>query len=418
MEHALAPAPEPGPPPLDAVRRALAGPVAGPPLRSLARPGMQVTIAVTDATRPSPDHLLVPALLDELAAAGVAERDVTVLFALGMHRPTTPEERAAKLGPAGARVRTEDADGARDADYLDLGMVGASDGDAGMPLPQPVPIRIHHRVARADLVLATGVVEPHQYAGYSGGRKTVAVGCAGAATISVLHGLAFLEHPGTRLGSLVGNPVHAALEAIARRVGPAFVLNVALDGEGGLLEAAAGPPGAVLERLAARLAPRTWVPVGREPFDAVIAGVGAPKDANLYQASRALTYLVFSPEPAVREGGWVVLPAPCPEGAGRGPGEAEFLAAMRAGQDPDAVVAGLRRRGFGAGGQRAFMVARALQRVRALVVASETPEIARDCGMATADSAEEAVGFLEPKLGPRARVLVVPHALAVLPVAR
>ncbi len=409
----------PVPPPAgelgESAAAALARPVSGPRLRELARPGMAVTVAITDATRPCPDHVLIPLLLRELEAAGVARDRVTVLVALGMHRHSTPGERRTKLGALHDRVRVEDAQGAVAGDYVDLGTLAARGSEAGMTLPAEVPVRIHRRIAEADLVVATGLVEPHQYAGFSGARKTVALGCAGAATIGVLHGIPFLEHPGTRLGRLEDNPVHLALEAIARRARLGFVLNVALDAERRLVAAAAGEPAAVLRELTGRLAPLTWAPVGPEPFDAVLAGVGAPKDANLYQASRALTYLAFAPAPVVRDGGWVILPARCEEGAGRGPGEEEFLARMRAGRSPGEVLDRLRREGFGAGGQRAFMVARALSRYRALVVGSEAPEVIADCGMETAPDAEDAVARLRQALGERARVLVVPHALATLP---
>lgn len=399
-----------------AAREALAHPAAGPRLRDLARPGMTVTVAITDATRPSPDHLFLPLLLEELAAGGIREEDVTVLVALGMHRRTTPGERESKLGPAGRRLRVEEAQGAESAEYRDLGTLFPDAAELAVALPVPVPVHLHRRIVESDLVITTGIVEPHQYAGFSGGRKTVAIGCAGAETIRVLHGIAFLEHAGTRLGRLEDNAVHAALEAISRRAGLRFVLNVALDGDGSLVAAAAGEPGAVLATLTERLAPVTWIPVGPEPFDLVLAGVGAPKDANLYQASRALTYLAFSPAPVLRDGGWIVIPARCSEGAGQGPGEEEFLARMRAGASPEDVLRLLRRQGFGAGGQRAFMVARALARYRALVVGAEAPAVVTDCHMEAAPNPRAAVERMLAAVGENARVLIVPHALAVLPV--
>ncbi len=398
----------------DMARDALRAPVSGPRLRDLARPGASVTLAVTDVTRPCPDHLLVPLLIEELRAGGVRDEDITLLVALGMHRHTTREDREGKLGALAEALRIEDAQGGQAEDYRDLGTL-ALQGMAP-PLPTPVPLRLHRRVTDCDLLVSTGVVEPHQYAGFSGGRKTVAIGCAGEETIRALHSIPFLEHPGTRLGSLEGNPLHAALEVIARQARLRFALNIALDGDRRGVAAAAGAPTAVLEDLTTRLAPFLWVPVGTEPFDAVLAGVGAPKDANLYQASRAFTYLAFGPRPVLREGGWVLLAARCEEGAGRGPGEEEFLACMRAGVSPGEVVARLRRWGFGAGGQRAFMVARALERYQCLTVACAAPAEASACHLQVAASPESAVARLRSELGERARVLVVPHAMTTIPI--
>jgi nickel-dependent lactate racemase len=242
----------------------------------------------------------------------------------------------------------------------------------------------------------------------------VAIGCAADETIRALHGIPFLEHAGTRLGRLEGNPLHAALDAIARRARLRFALNVALDGEGRVVGAAAGTPTQVLQDLTKRLTPFMWATVGREPFDAVIVGVGAPKDASLYQASRALTYLAFAPKPALRDGGWVVLVALCEEGAGRGPGEEEFLARMRDGASPDEVVRRLRASGFGAGGQRAFMVARALERYRCLLLSAAIPSVAAASHMESAGTAIAAMEHLRGVLGARARVLVIPHGLATI----
>lgn len=396
-------------PVIETLRDALHRPVSGPPLRELARPGMRVTIAVPDATRPCPDGLLLPLVLEELRAAGIRTRDVTLLVALGMHRQATPAELGEKIAGTGVRLRTVESQGAQTGAFVNLGTL--------LPFDRPeipVPVEIHRRAVECDLLLATGVVEPHQFAGYSGGRKTVAVGCASAACIGALHGIPFLEDPGTRLGALRGNRLHLTLEMIGRMAGLAFVVNVALDAGGRLVGAAAGPPREVLEDLVGRLEPLVWAPVPT-PVDAILAGVGGPKGANLYQASRALTYLGLAPEPVVRDGGWIVLAAPCPEGVGAGPGEAAFLRDMESEDDPAGVVRGLRERGVGAGGQRAFLVSRALSRFRGMIVGARDPKMAEACHFAAAPNGPAAVRRLLEELGPDARVLVVPHPLLRIP---
>ena len=196
----------------DAVKEALANPVGTPPLRELAKPGNRACIVFTDITRASPDHLLVPALLKELEKAGVKDEDITLLCGIGMHRSSTQEEKVTKLGAdIVARYRVIDNEPQNPSALVDLGVT-----------PGGVPVLLHRAAVETDLLIATGIVEPHQYAGYSGGRKTVAVGAAGEALIAHTHGPAFVDHPGTRLGQIEGNPFHEAMTEAARRAKIAF----------------------------------------------------------------------------------------------------------------------------------------------------------------------------------------------------
>jgi nickel-dependent lactate racemase len=393
---------------VDAVaREALAHPVAGPRLRELARPGMKVTVVIPDATRPSPDATLLPLLLEELAAGGVAPGDVTVLLALGMHRVPTPDELTTKLGTLRDRLRVESSQGADRSAFVESAAIQLE----GLP---PVPITLHRRAVECDLLVSTGWVEPHQYAGFSGGGKTVAVGCGGEATLEVLHGLSFLDHPGTGLARLAGNPFQEVIRQAAARSRLAFVLNTAAPG--GNFRAAAGPPQDVLLHLAADGGGEWQVDVGPEPFDVVFTGLDPTKARNLYQASRALTYLAFAPRPVVRRGGWIVMVAACEEGFGTGPGEAAFREALRGGTTPDAVLSLLRGTGVAAGGQRAYMVARALAERRGLVAGVDEPARLEGSLFTVVPDARSTLEFLERTLGDRARVLVVPDALNMLPV--
>jgi len=157
-----------------AVAAALAHPIATPSLREMVRPGQKICIVFTDVTRSCPDELLVPPLISELNAGGVRDSDITLLCGVGMHRPSTYEEKVAKLGAdIVSRFRVIDNDPQNPAALVDLGTTACG-----------VPVSVHRSVMEADLVLATGIVEPHQYGGYSGGRKTLAVGAAGEALIA------------------------------------------------------------------------------------------------------------------------------------------------------------------------------------------------------------------------------------------
>jgi nickel-dependent lactate racemase len=388
-----------------AIADALAHPVGSPRLRELACPGQRACIVFTDMTRASPDHLLVPALLRELEAAGVRDEDVTLLCATGMHRPSTPAEKAAKLGAeVVARYRVIDNEPQNPAALVDLGVT-----------PGGVPVLVHRAVVEADLLIATGLVEPHQYAGYSGARKTVAVGAAGEALIAHTHGPAFLDHPGTRLGRIEGNPFHEAVSEAARRAGLRFILNVVLDDEQRILKVAAGDPEAAFQELVAFARTVYEVPIPHQ-YDVAIGGVGYPKDSNLYQTTRAPSYLFFAPTPVVRPGGFIITPARCEEGVGAGVGEQRFLAALRDAPDVQFILDDARWHGYPPGQQRAFVLAKVLEQARVVIVGSECPDVVAACKMTPAATIDEALALAARELGPRLDVLIVPHALLTLPV--
>jgi nickel-dependent lactate racemase len=363
-------------------------------------------IAVTDLTRACPDAALVPPLLDELNAGGISDDHITVIVAVGLHRATTDDEKREKLGAVVDRVRVVDSDGRDPAKWADLGSIP----------PYGVPGFTQRIVKDAHLVIATGIVEPHQYAGWSGGRKTVAIGCCGEPVITATHGMRFLEDPGVRLAKIDGNPFHETVNEIARRAGLAFCLNVVTDDRERVVAIEAGEPDAVLRALVA-VGERLYTRPITKQYDIVIAGVGKPKDVNLYQASRAATYLRFAPTPVVREGGAIIIPAQLDEGAGDGAGEQRFLAALESADSPAAVVDAARRH-FAGGEQRAVMLALTLQHCLVIVAASEAPEVVRLAKLRAAVDVEEALDIAYEHIGrpEHASVLLVPRALHTLPV--
>ncbi len=389
----------------EAIQETLNHPIGSAPLRELAKPGDRVCIVFTDITRSSPDHLLVPALLGELEKAGVQDEHITLLCGIGMHRPSTPEEKVVKLGAEIAtRYRVIDSEPQNPSALVDLGITAGG-----------VPVLLHRAAVEANLLIATGIVEPHQYAGYSGGRKTVAVGAAGEALIAHTHGPAFVDHPGTRLGQIDGNPFHEAVTEAARRAGLHFILNVVLDDDKRILRVTAGDPELAFQHLVTFAKSVYEVPISHQ-YDIAIGGVGFPKDANLYQASRAPSYLFFAPTPVVRPGGFFIIPARCEEGAGAGVGEQRFLAALRDAPDVQFILDDARRNGYPPGQQRAFVMAKVLEKSNVVIVGSECPDLVAACKMIPAATMEEALALADSRLGPACDVLIVPHALLTLPV--
>jgi nickel-dependent lactate racemase len=386
---------------------ALANPVNSPPLRDLARPGDKVCIVFTDITRASPDALLIPPVLAELSAAGVEDQDITLLCGIGLHRPSTYEEKVAKLGrDVVERYRVIDNDPLNPDALVDLGTTDSN-----------IPLSVNKTAYEADLLVATGVVEPHQYAGYSGGRKTLAVGAAGEAMIAYTHGPLMLDDPGTRLGRIEGNHFHEAITEAARRAGLRFIVNVVQDDEKRVVFVRAGEPEAAFLELVSFARKLYEVPVPQQ-YDVAIGGAGFPKDANLYQASRAASYLFFAPTPVVKPGGFLIVPAPCGEGAGDGVGEQRFLKAMQDSPDVEFILNDARQHGYPPGQQRAFVLAKVLEQNDVIMVGAEDPDLIRSAKLLTAPTMEDAFSMVRARMGDSLDVIVVPHALLTLPVVQ
>ncbi|MGD9041857.1 MAG: nickel-dependent lactate racemase, partial [Desulfobacteraceae bacterium] len=331
---------------------------------------------------------------------------VTLLCATGLHRPSTKEEKGLKLGPGVLdRYRVLDNEPQNPAALSDL---GTTEGG--------IPLSVNRFVYEADLVIATGIVEPHQYAGYSGGRKTVAIGAAGEPMIAYTHGPQMVDHPGTRLGKIKGNPFHEAVTEAARRAGLRFIVNVVQDEQERPIAIFAGEPEATFARLVkvARGLYEVSIP---HQYDVAVAGVGFPKDANIYQASRAASYLYFAPTSVVKDGGVLIVPAPTPEGAGEGVGEQRFFEEMRGAADVSSLIEELRRTGYPPGAQRAFVMAKVMEKNHVIFVGSKTPDLVRQMHMIPAEHMDQAFHIATEKMGrDDLDVLVVPHALMTLPI--
>ncbi len=362
----------------------------GPRLSSLADPDDEVTVVVTDVTRDTPDDVLLAALLDRLP---VPRSNVTVVLGLGLHRPMTDAEVREGLG--------ENADLAVNHDPDDVVRVGTVEGAGG---GDPVPIDVHPAVVEADLVVSTGMVEPHQYAGFSGGAKTVVIGSGSESLIRYTHGPELLSLPGVRLGRIDDNPFRETLDRAGDLAGPDFCVNVTAAPEG-IIGVSAGRPRDVVRDLTAIGLDALSAAVDGT-FDAAITCVPAPKDANLYQASRAATYCCLGPHNPVEAGGPVVVPARIPEGAGEGTGERRFHERLRGASSADALYEEMRD-GYEPGAQRAFVLARALRRNPVHVTNTDHPDLVDDCLMTAHENVTDA-------LAPGSRVLVVPDALHTL----
>jgi nickel-dependent lactate racemase len=226
-----------------------------------------------------------------------------------------------------------------------------------------------------------------------------------------------LDLPGTRLARLAGNPFQEAVREVARAARLAFVANIVMDDDDNVVAIGYGAPEAVQDHLAELAAGMYTVSIPGQ-VDIAVAGVGYPKDVNLYQASRAASYLQFGPVPVVRNGGVIIIPAACSEGAGEGAGEQRFLEAMQEPGGIEAIIANARTNGIRPGEQRAYIMANVLLDVTVIVAGVECPEETRAVGFVPARDLDEALAIAVAYVGMPATALIVPHALLTLPIVQ
>ena len=377
----------------EVVRQALARPVGTPPLRALVRPGQHVAIVVSDMTRPCPTDRLLPPVLEELAAAGVPDSDVTVVVALGLHRAQTQAELAALVGPeAYGRVRVVNHD---PQDVVRLGTTARG-----------TPVELFRPLVEADVRICLGNLEFHYFAGFSGGAKAVLPGCASPSSIAANHGL--MARPGAETGRLVGNPVREDLEEGAAMLGIDFILNAIVDDRHRILAAFAGHVQQAHRQGCAQVAERGAVPIARCADIVLVSAGGYPLDVNMYQAQKALDNAVH----AVREGGVIVWVAECREGLG----SATFASWLQEADSADEILARIERE-FVLGGHKAAAIAAVLKKARVHLVSALPAEALGCVGLVPFDDLAQAVAAAHEVVGPEARIWVLPYGDSVLPQA-
>jgi lactate racemase len=382
------------------LRRALREPVAGPPLRELVRPGQTVAIAMCDGTRPQPRHLMVPAVLEELDGV-VALDDVVVLVATGTHRGNTDAEIRAMLGDQLAgRVRVVNHDARDDSSLVFLGTHGNG-----------VPVLLNREWVDADVRITTGFVEPHFFAGFSGGPKLVAPGLAGLETVLTLHDAKRIGDPQATWGVCEGNPVHDDIRAVVDAVGRVdFAFDVVLNREQRVVEAFGGTlaPMHVAARESARRLAMRPVP---GLFDVVVTtNAGYPLDQNLYQAVKGMT----AGATVVRPGGTIVCAAECRDGF---PDHGSYREVLSSEPSPEALLATIAARERTVPDQWQVQVQARVQ-AKARVVMHTSHLSAQDLASAhlghtddVAETVREALGVA----GPEARVCVLPEGPQTIP---
>jgi nickel-dependent lactate racemase len=282
------------------LRMALSAPIGAPQLSELARGRRGALIVVDDVSRPTPVHRFAPLVLQELKDAGLTEEKIEFMVALGTHRAMTPAEMADKLGSDIVDrfpVHNHDWQDEKQLEFLGTTEQGA-------------PVWINKRVRRADLVIGLGAIMPIEICGFTGGGKILVPGLSGPQTVDSMHWTR-IDVPAQQILGRAENPIRASIDALARRAGLDFIVNVILDQGDRIVGAVAGDMVAA-HRAGCRIAERAFGVTVPSKYDIVIAD-SHPFDIEFWQANKALD----TAGQVVSEGGVVILVSPCREGLSR-----------------------------------------------------------------------------------------------------
>ena len=381
------------------VKEALANPIGTPRLRELAKGKKKVTLVTSDHTRAVPSKLTLSILLAEIRE-GNPDADITILIATGLHRATTEAEQRRMFGDAivdNEKIAVNDAFKDEDFAYVKT-------------LPSGAELWVNKIALECDLLITEGFIEPHFFAGFSGGRKSILPGICNAATVNENHSYKAISSPYSTTGVLEHNPIHEDMVCAARAVNTQFILNVALNGEKKVIAAFAGD----LEEAHA-----TGVKFVRElaqcpsiSGDIVITSNGGyPLDQNLYQSPKA----VATAEACCKEGGVIIMCASCYDGMGGT--HFEKLIVKGTVDEIDEFLSKIPPKETIAEQWCAQIYSRILKKYRIILVTTYLDhEMVRKANMIPASSPDEALAMAYEMMGKDARVVVIPDGVAVLAV--
>ena len=370
------------------ILKALKNPISMGRLSEIVQPGDKVSILVSDTTRTVPTAVLLPPLLKKLLANNIEKENISIIFGLGIHRHQTEEEKINILG--------------RDI-YYEIQCID-HDGDQCVHIgttSRGTPVEVFRPVVESDIVICTGNIEHHYFAGYTGGLKAVLPGVSSRRSIEANHAMMIEE------GTTPGNPdcpVRADLEEAGNMLGVDFILNVILNSDKEIVGAMAGHP--VKAHRAGTAMVDAMYKHTVEPADIVVVSQGGwPKDIDLFQSHKALEHV----KAAVKPGGAIILVARCSEGLGNTIFE-EWINAV---EGPEEAIERLNN-GFFQGGHKAALVGKLALKFKLYLVSELPPEVAIKAYFNPVSSVQEAFDMASADNGPNARVLVVPYGGSTL----
>ncbi len=371
------------------IKQALAHPIGTPQIRDIIKnkQARSAVIVVNDLTRPTPYHDMLPPLLAEIEEAGIDRSNIELIVALGIHRPHTAEDNLDTFGEeicSNYKIINHDCDN----DLVSLGY-----------LQNGMELIINRQVAEADLLITTGLVGLHYFAGYSGGRKSILPGVAARPLIEANHRM--MSDPRACLGNYRDNPVNDIMLQAARMAGVDFILNVVTAGRDRIVFASAGE----LEQawMAGVLhCEELDVFSIDQKADIVIAGCGGyPKDINMYQSQKALDAASL----AVKDGGTILLIAECSEGLG----EETFAEWIEDAACPEDIERRFHDK-FELGGHKAYAICRTLKHCQVMLYSMLPDEVVLNMFLQPVEKIQNTIDTLLAHYGSKASVWLMPEA--------
>ena len=380
--------------PEQAILAALEHPIGCGPLSGLCGPGKSACVVVSDITRPVPNSVILPVLLGYLESNGVRRPDITLLIATGMHRPVEDEELVELLGKeiAGSyKIESHNPD--RESALEHLGFT-----------TQGIEVKVNKTYVQSDIKILTGLIEPHFMAGYSGGRKSICPGISSLESLRFSHGIDCLEHDSARNCVLPGNPFHdEALEA-AKAAGCDFIVNVVLDEGRAITGVFAGDMEAA-HHAGCDFVDRHFKAQVSAPAEVVLtSNAGYPLDINFYQTVKGLVGAL----PAVVEGGTIIIASRCPEVLGS-EGFFSLLEELKAAKNFQEFL-DAHRENFVPEQWQVQKLIHVLKKARFMIFSEGLSKEQAELGFGEKiDSIEQGLELAFQRLGPDAKVIVIPE---------
>jgi lactate racemase len=385
------------------LREAIRNPIGSAPLAKLVNPGEKVVVVHTDITRATPNDRILPVLLDEVENAGVTRENISLINGLGTHRKQTEAELRLMLGDhLVERYRCLQHDCNDETNLVSLGETSRGH-----------PVRINRIYLEADVRILTGFIEPHFFAGFSGGPKAVIPSLAGAESVFTNHGIEMIAHPKATWGVIEGNPIWEEMREVALRTNPAFLLNVALNSRREISAIFAGDMLSACMKGYAFVKEHAMCPVDKSYDIVITTNGGYPLDQNLYQSVKGLS----AANQIVRQGGAILIATACEDGL---PNHGGYAALLAEAGSPQGVIDMISKPGFCAQDQWQVQIQAQIQRRADVYVYSDglTDEQIEQALFRTCRDLEQTVSQLLEKYGSEARICVIPEGPQVIPYLR
>jgi len=377
------------------VKEKLTNPLGTPPFRELLhdKKPKNIVIIVSDITRPGPFAVLLQPLVNEILSSGFAKESIRFVIANGTHRKMSKEEMRFQYGDWIVDNFSIENHDCYANDLVFLGTMQSGN-----------ELWINHTVADADFVIATGILNTHYFAGFSGGRKTILPGICGYESIRRNH--ANIIHDYARIGNIEGNEIHHEMCEAASKTGVDFCLNMLLNDKKGFVDCFAGDIDAVFEEGINAIQRLYAVPFHQYADVVFVSPGGYPKDINFYQSQKSLNNIIE----LVKRGGTIVLVAECPDVIGQ-----DEMERMLSEADNLDQLFQVRKEDIQIGGHRAFATGRLLKKADILVVSKMGPERMRRIHFTPMESIDQCLKFIKDKHGEDFLAYIVPNGSQFFP---